>query len=359
MSKFACFSNTVGIIRIIAKIEPAYFLWSAPQIIINSVLPLLYVYAPKLIIEKLTSHEPYGNVAAAVLTYCGILLILNVLLKFLQGKSSFSAENFGRKLRFDIGRTVSGLSLRNVESSSNKEICNIAANAASLTSAMQLLERLTANLISIIGLAAIAVRLDIIFLVTVAFVLAVKVTFTCIRFKTDKKMQVLYNKNQITGNYLEGLAYFNPGAEKELRVNSLQNWFMGKIKQYRGEMLRLQYRDFRRYAVFEGIMSLIVAFQSLIVLIVLSERYLGNAISIADLTMYFSTVTSLSSALSILTEQIRSAGNQLLNYSHLERLLKIKTDENNGVTGKSAEVPQSKEIEIVFDDVSFSYGEKR
>ena len=52
------FAAPVEIIRIIARHEPSYLLYALPQMIIDAALPLLYVYFPRLIIERLTGNFP-------------------------------------------------------------------------------------------------------------------------------------------------------------------------------------------------------------------------------------------------------------------------------------------------------------
>ena len=72
-------TTPVKIVKLIFKYEYCYVIWMIPQIIINSILPLLYVYAPKLIIEKMTDGSDRMITVYTILIYVSILLCLNFL----------------------------------------------------------------------------------------------------------------------------------------------------------------------------------------------------------------------------------------------------------------------------------------
>ena len=93
--------NSLSFVKKIAKLiwstEPQYFGWTFPQIFINVILRLLYVYAPKLIIEKLTDGSTYRDVLFTILAYATCLLVLNIVLKIAQEKSRFYAVVSSRR----------------------------------------------------------------------------------------------------------------------------------------------------------------------------------------------------------------------------------------------------------------------
>jgi ABC-type multidrug transport system fused ATPase/permease subunit len=121
------------------------------------------------------------------------------------------------------------------------------------------------------------------------------------------------------------------------------------------EMLRLQYKSFRNYAVFDSILSVLIAAESLLVLLLLTDKYSGGMLSIADFTMYFSTVISLTAALSAFTEQIENYNCQILNVNDYRKLIDMYTQENDSVIENVVRIDESERIKIVFDNVSFSY----
>ena len=350
-------SSVRKIAKLIWSIEPQYFGFTFPQIVINVILRLLYVYAPKLIIEKLTNGRAYREVLFTIFVYTACLFVLNVVLRIVQGNSSFCAGEFTRKMKLNIGKATANLPLYQVEDKEQREIINLANNAASLTGTMGVVERMVTNIITIISLAAIIVQLDVILLASVVFVLAIKIIITYLRFSYDKKMQLLENENQLQGTYLNELAYFSPGAEKEIRVNDLEDWFMDKVKIFRHNMLAWQYKGFRRYAAFESLLAIITALQSLVVLLILSNRYIAGDISIANFTMYFSAVISLGGVLSSVADGVSVLEKQILNFSHLEKLFDLHSEVQINNQESKETFMANDDLDIVFENVSFSYGE--
>ena len=342
----------LAILRLITEKEPSYLLWSLPQIITNSALSLLAVYVPKRILETLTGVSTFKKIVQVILFYSMLLLFLKMINSYLSNRSNLAAAKFASETRFEIGRITMQLEMKDIETASQRKVIQMANNATGLTGILGIVRQMVSNVITIVGLAWIAVRLNVLFLLAIAVVLAVKILFSYLQFRFNIKARELYAKNDRVGDYLMGLAYFNHGAQKELRVNNLRDWFMKKILRYRGEMVRLQYKDFKRNALFESIMAVLMGAQSLVVLVILADSYLDGAITIADFTMYFSAVTSLTAALNALTQQIRRYNEQMLNFTDYKKLVDLLAQtkvENVTYT----EIPT--QTEIVFHDVSFAY----
>lgn len=342
-----------GVLRLLMKYEPSYLPWAAFQILTGSLLPLIAVYFPKRIIETLTDGGAFKNTVTVIVFYSTVILLLTAFDNFLSGKSELAASRFSENLRFEIGKITMRLEMKDIESASQKKIIQMAGNGAGLVGMLGTLRQMASNIITVIGLSWIIFKLSAVLLIVIAVLISAKILIIYLQFRYDRQRRELYAENNRTGDYLTGLAYFNHGAEKEIRVYDLQKWFMGKVLKYRGEMLHLQYRDFRRYAVSECIMAVLVAVQSLTVLLILSESYIKGAISIADFTMYFSGVTTLVSALTSFTYQVRNYREQVLNFTDHQKLIDListsKTDDKN--TSADIHAP----IRIVFENVSFAY----
>ncbi len=170
-----------------------------------------------------------------------------------------------------------------------------------------------------------------------------------------QKNRNLLTQNERIGNYLTNVAYFNAGGAKEIRINNLQEWFMKKVKSYRKEMLKIQYNDFYRNTLFKIILYILIAIQSFIVLYLLSIKYISGEISIADFTLYFSAITSLTKVLSLFCEQFNNYNKQILNIKDYNKLNMLKASENNGVIDKPIYLQNINNIEIIFKNVFFAY----
>ena len=342
--------KTIKIIKIIFDYEPLYFVFSLPQLLVSSVLPLLYVYFPKLFIEKLTNKDDYIEVIKCILLYCGILLFLNLINLILSNKTSLYVDRFIKKIRQKTGEITMTLPLCDMEGARFHERLSLANHASQLTSIVSLFQNIVSSMITIVGLSIMITRVDIVFVVLVFVTLSIKIYFTWLTYRYNKKRRELYAANNRVGNYLINTAYFNPGAAKELRINHLSDWFMSKIKGFRYEMLKLQYEDFKRDTIFESISAIILAIQTIIILFELAIRYTKNMISIADFTMYFSAVTSLTTALSSIVGSIGELHQQLLNLNDFDNFKHQYNDEKLGLS--SIHISN---YEIEFHNVSFCY----
>ncbi len=343
------------ILRIISHFEFSYIWWSLPQIFIVPILSVLSVYAPKLILEQLTAEHSYANIALTISIYCGVLFLLKNINVILSEKSRISADRFSKRLRVEVGKTTMQLNLSDIESPDKQDVILLAQNAEKLVGSFSIFQKVISNIITVITLSIIVVDLDIILLCAISIVLSLKIFFSVWQYLCNKKVREKFAKNERVGNYLQGLAYFDFGAQKEIRVNSLQTWFMTKINDYRSEMLYLQYRDFRRNAAFNIISALLTAVEVFLVFIILISKYIKELISIADFTMYFSATTTIATSLFSLASNFEALSEQSLNLDDYRKLFDLANQD----TKKSDIVAKGKNIfekpTIEFKDVSFAY----
>ena len=110
------------IFNLIYKNSPRYFILFIPQVIFSAVLPWLYVYVPKLIIEALTEGKNYNEIFLIIIFLGGASLILNLSIGYLNKKISYYTEYFSLKLSFETGRLVMNLSLSEIENTSERII---------------------------------------------------------------------------------------------------------------------------------------------------------------------------------------------------------------------------------------------
>ena len=351
ISKFAA---PIEIIKIIAKHEPLYLFYALPQIILTAVLPLLYVYFPKLIIEQLTNGNPYGDVIKTISIYGCVLLFINLTNVYLKNKSGMRATTFSSKLRNEIGKISMRLELKDIESPKARDTIQMANKAADLTNTMGLVQNIVSNVITVIGLAYIIVQLDWLFILLVVVTLAIGTVFVYLRYLYGKKIRALDAENGRHGNYLYQIAYSEGGA-KEMRLNNMQNWYMGKTKIYRNTMLKLQFGDFKRGTLHRIIMAIIMALQSFIILWLLSMRYIDNVISIAEFTMYFSAVAVLTGSLAAISEQLGNYNRQVLNVSDYKNFINLTDFQDSKIISDKPDFASLEKTEIVFSNVSFTF----
>jgi ABC-type multidrug transport system fused ATPase/permease subunit len=343
------------IFNLIYKNSPRYFILFIPQVIFSAVLPWLYVYVPKLIIEALTEGKNYNEIFLIIIFLGGASLILNLSIGYLNKKISYYTEYFSLKLSFETGRLVMNLSLSEIENTSERDNIRLAGNASETIKLCDIIGKLIQNIITLVGFIGIISILDIKFFIIVAIIFIVKIIFTSISYKANIKLRTQTAQNERIGNYLTNLCYFNEGASKEIRSNCIQSWFLNKVKGYRNKLVELQFREFRRNFIFDSINSIMYAISSFYILWSLSVYYLNKLISIADFTLYFSTITAMSSTLGIITDLVAEYNKQLKNSADFRKLKFLaEKSEDKLLSGVNPFIVPS-DIEINFSDVWFKY----
>lgn len=373
----------VRIMQMIARLSPEYFMYFLPEIAVASALPLLTVYAPKLIIEVLTAGGGYGQILTIILWYGAGLLFLNLASGFLGKKSGYAAEKFSVTLSREVGEAVMRLALGELETTAERDNIRLAGNARETIALCGIIKRLITSFMTLAGYAFILSKLDIRFVLIVAALFAVKSVFTALRFYGYTRLRRLHAENDRAGNYLTSLCYFNQGAAKELRVNSLQSWFLGKVRGFRHRMVSLQFKEFRMRLLLQCIDAVLFAGSMCYILLSLAANYRNERISLADFTLYFSTATAVIALLGTIVELISDYNRQLCQAADFERLVKLSKKDRGekeeckergkcgdsgegrerGESGESGEnggrspmaAPFGDEAEIEFKDVSFTY----
>lgn len=125
--------------------------------------------------------------------------------------------------------------------------------------------------------------------------------------------------------------------------------------------MKFQHKEFRRHLIFDGINAVLFSVSSFYILYCLSIYYINNVISIADFTLYFTTITAMSATLGTITELIAKYNKQLRHVADYKRLKKL-TGQSSAYSSLSVmpfeiaanvEIPSN--IEICFSDVWFAY----
>ena len=349
MKKSGKWSETCSVLRLLWTCEPRYLLTFIPQVLLSSLFDVLLVYFPKLFIEQLESGKAYSDIALAIGLYIAVTFAIRTLGAWLGSKNALYMERFSRSIQMQAGKITMALPLSDMEGAKFSDKLAMANNATGIADALDILRRIFSNALTILSLSVIVTRLDAVFILTVSAVLGLKVWFVWLTYRYREKRRKAYAANNRKGNYLDGMAYFNPGAAKEIRINKIEPWFMSKVTDFREEMLGLQYGDFGRNTLFECISAVIMAVQSFVILYVLSGKVFAGTIGIADFTMFFSAVTKLSVALSAIVSDIGEYNRKRLYVSDFLSLRKQETPT------RTKDTPAPGQTDIVFENVSFRY----
>ncbi len=342
--------SIISVFTLIWKYEPLYFFVSILKIICNSVSTWLLIWFPKRLIEMLlTDGMVFGPLFQKIIQYTVILFFLWIVTLFLEHGETLLTQRFVLKMKKEIGLVSMKQPYWVIEEGRYREKLHLAGNIVNILKAVDIFREIVGGIVTSAGLAAILVSYHIGIFVLISAVVVIKAVFVKITVNYAVDRRLLYSQNEKVGGYLTATAYMNAGAAKEIRINSLSNWFMGKVKQYRNEMLGFQYKDFKVYGIFDVCSSLVVAIQTIIVLCSLAGNVSKGVISIADFTMYFSAITAISAAMSGIISKLgeyNQCRTGFCDFSELYTTYEKEADQKKG--------PGSFD-KIRFEQVSFQY----
>ena len=335
-----------GAFRLLGRYQPMYYAYMVPLILVTSAIPLTGVWLPKVIIEFLTGGKEYGQILAMVGLYVAILILMNVARNFLACRADLSIARFRARLQLEIGRAAMNAPISEIENARYREEIILAGSVAELSDIMNILQNLFSAAVTILGLGYLIVRVNLLFFLLAGFTLGLKIVLSLVKFRGDEGLRKEEAENNKVGGYLDYLQYYDEGAAKEVRADNAQDWLFGKISAFRDRMVSIQLRSFRRYNLFEALQMLAVAVQNLLILFTLSGYYMEGRLSIADFSLYFSSVTLLSSTLSGVTDQMFSFSRKLLYCSDFNKIVGqgMGVAENDAAPG----LEEDKDMDVVF-----------
>ena len=185
------------------------------------------------------------------------------------------------------------LNLYDLEDTEMQNRIQLANKASELTNSLIYIQNIIANIITIISLSYIAISLNYIFILLIFLTLSVKIYTVIVEYKHNIKIRNKLSENSRFVEYLFNISFYNNGTAKEMRLNNLQQWYYNKNKKYRNDMVNYQLKSFKLNAFHNILTEIVLSVQSLIVLFHLADLYINGLISIADVTLYFNTILTL------------------------------------------------------------------
>ncbi len=342
--------SIVSILRMIAHYEPMYLPVSVIKILAKSLLTWLMVWYPKLFIEFLMQGDgTYQELVLKIVSYVGILVVIWAAELLIGSRETKITERFVQKMRKEIGKVSMSQPFWVIESGAYREKLNMANNIMNVLQTVGIFQGIVEGVITSVGLAGLLIGYDLRICLLIFAVIAAKIAFVRITVLYTQKRRYLYGRNDRVGNYLTNTAYMNGGAAKEIRINVIADWFLEKIKAYRNEMLRYQYKDFRVFGLFEGISAVLLAGQTAVVLLSLAKRTSIGDISIADFTMYFNAVITITAALTGVVTKFGEYNMFKMYFGDFSDLYTSLNEE------KGQNHPEIGFGELRFENVSFCY----
>jgi len=346
--------NFIKTLKIIWKIKPSYVIVYSIKVIVEVAISLSIIYFPKLIIESLINKEPSKDLVKIILLYGSVFLFLNLVKQTCTNLIEKISKAFEIGIKKNIGSTCMEMTycdLENFETQKNVKVLN---NSKDFCKIIDSGFYLIKNIITIISYLIILSNLGVKVLGIIVLFSTVKLLFTYLKIRDANNVKKANMENSVYVEYLFNLSYYYFGAAKEIRNNSLNNWYLNKTQKYRSRMVKLNIHSMKFSSLFDIIFKVLFAIQCTVILVILIDLYLGALITIADISLYFSTLNGYNSSLNDTSNYISNLIIKLFNINDLSNLNSLLNKKND----KKIEISKNNnfnKFDIEFKNVSFTY----
>lgn len=344
--------NIRRLFKEIDKIHKAFTLRVIITNLVLGLLPLINIFAPKLIIDELMGAKRISYCLGFGLLLIGLGFIKEVTHRWLNNYLTLTFGDMSDKLTFKIAKKSLRLP---IEKSDSKEIQDMMEQAHYAVWEMFTLYDIIVLVISavITGILSLGILVKLnpaIIILLVLLVLINKKIVTLI-----KENELKYQENNISdmrsyrffANFAADLRYF-----KDLEIYDGQDLVLEKAEYYQQEMIDSSTDYFNKNGIYTGIMNVSANGSIILTLIYLTYKLIDKTISLANFTMYFSSLIQVINATNLIQQnyaKVISVNAQLevfFNFLEMEEGLLDKGEITDFDTN---------EIRIRFENVSFKY----
>ena len=344
--------NIRKLFRLIDTYQPGFTLRVIITNLVLGFLPLINIFAPKLIIDEL--------MGAKRISYClglgALVLILGfikeVTYRWLNNYLTLTFEDMSDKLTFRIAKKSLRLP---IEKSDSKDIQDMMEQAHYAVWEMYTLYDIIVLVISavITGILSLGILVRLNPTILILLLLLILINKKLVKLIKDNELK--YQENNISdlrsyrffSNFASDLRYF-----KDIEIFDAQDLVLEKADYYQQEMIVSSTDYFNKNGIYTGIMNVSANGSIILTLIYLTYKLIYKTISLANFTMYFNSLIQVINATNLIQQnyaKVISVNAQLevfFDFFEMEEGLLDK--------GEIIDVDTSK-ICIRFDNVSFKY----
>ena len=337
------------------KYDKKYILWRVIYQFVHSLIPVLAALAPKYIIDELMGQKR----VPVLLTYVGILvtyiLVAGIVSNCLSLDSYTRRGYVATAFNTDLNRRLIRADLQQLENPAFREMkekaekfifCDWHGFGYLLDMALNIIGKC----ITLTGISAIILSMD---LWVVALFAAMCLVSTRAGSRAERQAKALsyqiVSEQRLVTYYRQ--VFDDIGIGKELRLNGLENWMVGRYTKSMNACDATVDKRNRGYMKANAVTATTAFVQQCAAYAYLIRAVLTGTITVGAFTMYLGAVTAFSQALSSVMESLAEIRLYDGYYEDLERYLNLpQTLRRSG----GRPVPQGVHT-VVFRGVGFRY----
>ena len=344
--------NIIKLLKVIEKSYKGFTIKIMTLNIIMGFIPLINIFAPKLIIDELMGEARLSY----LLTVGGSVLILG----FIREISSRALNNY-LTLVFEsmsdiLTFTIAEKSLRlPIEKTDSKEIQDMMEKAHYAVWEMYNLYEVIVLVISAVisGIMALGILLSLNFYIIILLIILVLINRKIV--KLIKENELKYQETNVTdmrtyrffADFASDLRYF-----KDIEIYQGQDLVLEKAEIYQQKMVDSSTDYFNKNGIYNGLMNVSANGSIILTLIYLSYKLITRTISLANFTMYFNALIQVINATNLIQQnyaKVISVDAELKVFFDLMEMEEGLLDKGH------IDHIDTSEVRIRFDKVSFKY----
>ncbi|MGN1344384.1 MAG: ABC transporter ATP-binding protein [Traorella sp.] len=356
--KHSVFNNYCYLYQHLWKYSPKLVIHTILEVITNAIQPLCAVILPALVVYLLERNCSVNELVMACMLCFGVVGVLYAGATYLKEKNWWfyifyrMAVPFKLLLKKSMTIDYALYEQNEIQTKKEKASESISYNRLGIEGFYHANAQLMTSILGLILYSLVISSCHPLIVVCLFVLSLIQYLFYIIAKRYEKKHkdeQALRNRNQ---NYLYRQAY-DVKTGKDIRLYQLQTWLIKLFEKYNKEFQKQESKTSMLYFLYDFVGLVIQLIRDGICYGYLIYR-LAHGLGIGEFVLYLGVVRGFGSWFSEISESIALISRCLIgvnNFREYEDLEDICLHDQ----GKELDVKENDSLDIVFEDVSFSY----
>lgn len=350
-------SNRVVIsyfVKLVHRLSPKYMPTLLFQSLCKSLRPIIFVIGPKLIVDELMLEARVDRLVALIVAIAFSNFALSTMEKLLKVRTDLLTDQFNNAFERHISKKTIEIDFENIE---DPEILNLKERALFAVRNHGLMFVMVEALSKVVNESFLIVGLSAIIWTFSPWVLVLLIGVVFINSFIFKKVQKYYytESTQTVAANRAFVYYITQSSDleiaKDLRLYNMDDMVIEKMDQYNLRTYKLYLKIYGAISRLNGIVSVNVQIQTVIIYFMLAFRTLRGTVTIGNFMMYAGAVGKFSGSMNTLVSSIIEANRLCRQLELLVEYEKIPASKDIG----DLAIPDVGAFEIEFHNVSFRY----
>ncbi|MCI5971647.1 MAG: ABC transporter ATP-binding protein/permease [Anaerococcus sp.] len=344
--------NIIKLLNLIEKYYKGFTVKIMGLNIIMGLIPLINIFAPKLIIDELMGD---ARLSYLLMVGGGVLVlgfIREISSRALNNYLTLVFESMSDILTFSIAEKSLRLP---IEKTDSKEIQDMMEKAHYAVWEMYNLYEVIVLVISAVisGIMSLGILLSLNFYIIILLIILVLINRKIVNLIRENELK--YQETNVTdmrsyrffADFASDLRYF-----KDIEIYEGQKLVLEKADKYQQKMVESSTDYFNKNGIYNGLMNVSANGSIILTLIYLSYKLITRTISLANFTMYFNALIQVINATNLIQQnyaKVISVDAELKVFFDLMEMEEGLLDKGH------IDHIDTSEVRIRFDKVSFKY----